>query len=546
MNISLIFFQIALTLKTLKMPRSLSSSTQKLPMEALRHLQNLRELDLSHNKLRTMPETSFHFLKKLKVLLLHDNILDMILKGTFQGDIHSTLETISLSFNNIRTISQHTFVDLPSLEQLHLDDNKIDSLERRSFMNLENLKRLNLKGNKISKIADEAFQNLPEVEDLDLSYNSIKTLDFNIFDQVGTVGILQLNISHNKIVTLEVNPGNRNPGNCNIRVLDLSFNNITFIPGNFFQPTVISLTRLHLRNNMLTNATRDAFGAMPHLEFLDLSGNKLIEVAFDALRDTKNLQVFLASRNQLQEIPVDLFSYLKNLRMVDLSRNKIRFLPEFLFKEEGLEHLDLSHNHLGRMPLGSLSASAASTVTFLDLSHNSIAIVDEDLLSKFKDLRILDLSNNKLVELEPSQFGTLTKLRSLDLSNNQQLIGESNHVFLGLQHSLQHLKLDNVSLDGVPELLLPNLLTLSLGYNSLRSLPPEMATNVSLLRELELRGNDFSLVPGNIQNMGGLMKLGIGWNPIGVLGNASFFGMVEQLHELDLRDLPLEEVEVGF
>lgn len=54
-----------------------------------------------------------------------------------------------MSFNNLKTISQHTFVHLPKLEQLHLDDNKIETLERRAFMNLEQLKRLNLKGFKI-------------------------------------------------------------------------------------------------------------------------------------------------------------------------------------------------------------------------------------------------------------------------------------------------------------------------------------------------------------------------------------------------------------
>lgn len=36
----------------------------------------------------------------------------MFFFNNLQGDIHSKLEVISLSFNNIRHISQHTFVDL--------------------------------------------------------------------------------------------------------------------------------------------------------------------------------------------------------------------------------------------------------------------------------------------------------------------------------------------------------------------------------------------------------------------------------------------------
>lgn len=113
-----------------------------------------------------------------------------------------------MSFNNIKSISQHTFVDLLDLEQIHLDDNQIGTLERRSFMNLENLKRLNLKGNKIANISYETFQNLPELEDLNMSYNKIKLFDFSFFDQVGTLSkMFHVNISHNELVDLTVNIG---------------------------------------------------------------------------------------------------------------------------------------------------------------------------------------------------------------------------------------------------------------------------------------------------------------------------------------------------
>lgn len=95
-------------------------------------------------------------------------------------------------------------MDLESLQQLHLDDNKIERIEKRSFMNLRSLKRLNLKGNKISNAGEEAFQNLPELEDLDMSYNSLSRFDFSIFDQVGTLSMFRLNVSHNKISDLQL------------------------------------------------------------------------------------------------------------------------------------------------------------------------------------------------------------------------------------------------------------------------------------------------------------------------------------------------------
>lgn len=203
--------------------RALSSSIQNVPSEAIKPLGSLEELDLSNNHLKNVPDTAFHFLKKLRKIELQDNMIDIVHKGTFQvtapflikknlsksvifqGDIHSNLERIFFSFNNIRQIQQHTFNHLPQLEQLLLDDNRIESIDRRAFMNLQRLKRLNLKGNRIVTVSFEAFQNLPELEDLDMSYNRLNNFEFSMFDQVGTLSILHVNVSHNKLLDLVTN-----------------------------------------------------------------------------------------------------------------------------------------------------------------------------------------------------------------------------------------------------------------------------------------------------------------------------------------------------
>ena len=65
----------------------MSSSLSKLPSEPLRHLSSLQELDITNNKIKTMVDTSFHFLKELRTLELHDNQIEQIHKGTFQVNI---------------------------------------------------------------------------------------------------------------------------------------------------------------------------------------------------------------------------------------------------------------------------------------------------------------------------------------------------------------------------------------------------------------------------------------------------------------------------
>lgn len=156
-----------------------------------------------------------------------------------------------------------------------------------------------------------------------------------------------------------------------------------------------------------------------------------------------------------------------NLRIVDFSHNRLRSLPDNLFRESGLESLDVSHNYLGKLPLTSLSISSASTLTELDLSWNNIASLSHGgLLSRFKvfffnktdnlknsflqSLSFLDLSYNRLAQIDSGTFRGLSRLSGLSLGHNSQLMLELNGLsFQGLEYSLLHLNLDNVSLSQV-------------------------------------------------------------------------------------------------
>lgn len=65
-------------------------------------------------------------------------------------------------------------------------------------------------------------------------------------------------------------------------------------------------------------------------------------------------------------------------------------------------------------------------------------------------MRRLNLAGNRLIHLEDSNFASLIRLNYLDLSHNDGLLFEDRgRMFLGLEQSLQHLKLKNVSLTTV-------------------------------------------------------------------------------------------------
>uniref|UniRef100_A0A182M164 LRRCT domain-containing protein n=1 Tax=Anopheles culicifacies TaxID=139723 RepID=A0A182M164_9DIPT len=559
------FTDVGHSLVTLRASHGLGSQLVVFPIEAFRKLTALEALDLSNNRLKAVGDTSFHMLRNLVSLELHDNQIDMLAKGTFQADIHTKLMMISLSYNNIKQLFTHTFVDLEELEALLLEDNRIETIEKRAFMNLSNLKLINLRGNRLSKIADEAFQNLPELEKLDLAYNSLSSFDFMFLDQVGSLTSLEVDVSYNKIKTLGMvdnvtdmsGHGNREQQqqqqqqqhqtiiHSNIRSLDFTSNNISRIIPGYFRPTELSLMKLVLRENKLTMITRELFGNMPHLHWLDLSDNEITDLEYDTLRTTRKLQVLLLSHNLLTEVPAELFRTVNNLRVLELAHNSLKYLPDNLLLSEGLERLDVSHNQFTKIPVTALSNMAALSLCELDLSHNHIgAIHSIDLSNKFRSLSWLDLSHNRLVRLEDAAFATLPRLSVLNLSHNDELevMGKA---FVGLENSLIELLLSNVSLSSVPELSNPSLRTLKISHNDLPSIPPELAANMTSLRNLDLSENDLTSVPLITHSLPNLRHLSLSGNPITALSNTSLLGAADTLEHLDIANLNLHSIETG-
>lgn len=98
----------------------------------------------------------------------------------------------------------------------------------------------------------------------------------------------------------------------------------------------------------------------------------------------------------------------------------------------------------------------------------------------------------------------------------------------------------------VPEIPLPSLLTLDLSYNSISILPPEMSSNLSALRHLDLSHNLLTQVPLVTFSLQQLRALHISHNPITALTNTSLLGGAQKLRELDIRQLPLGYFEVNF
>uniref|UniRef100_A0A8D8SNM6 Chaoptin n=2 Tax=Cacopsylla melanoneura TaxID=428564 RepID=A0A8D8SNM6_9HEMI len=540
------FQEVGHSLISLSLSHAFSKEYGALSNAFFTPLSSLKYLDLSYNSLHSLSESTFSDNPELEVVELQDNHIGSIPRGLFTEFNHQRLQQVHFSFNEISHISSQCFSELPHLEKLYLNDNRIGRIDKHALVDLRALEELTLKGNKLRDISYEAFQNIPSLRLLDLSYNEMNNFDFAVLDQVGRLSNLKVNLSHNEILALHKNLSYSDSEGSNIKILDLSHNNISHIGEEYFHPVINTLTHLYLSHNSLSKATRNAFGSLHHLEWLDISANNIFDIDFDSFKNTHRLQVFYIHHNHLKDIPRDLFHGFQQLRIVDLSSNWIRALPDNLFSH-GIERVSLSRNQLAVFPIQPFTQGASSTLMDLDLSHNYISnLQSPEQFSRFKNLMRLDLSYNRIMRLDDSNFATLPHLAFLDLGHNRELAFEpKGRSFIGLDSSLLFLGLRNMSLGQMPELPLSSLLSLSISGNRLSSIPAEIASNLSSLRSLDLSHNDLTSIPMIIHALPNLKTLSIASNDIGSLTNLSLVGGAEQLLELDITSLPLNLFESG-
>lgn len=69
---------------SLKIAHGFSREMTSLLPDVMMDLTSLEELDVSNNYLKTLSDTCFHFQRYLRVLEMHDNQIDQVVKGTFQ------------------------------------------------------------------------------------------------------------------------------------------------------------------------------------------------------------------------------------------------------------------------------------------------------------------------------------------------------------------------------------------------------------------------------------------------------------------------------
>ncbi|XP_054676404.1 toll-like receptor 2 [Grus americana] len=304
------------------------------------------------------------------------------------------------------------------------------------------------------------FLPMKNMQSVDASYNklTINIQDVEAICNFPFSNFLFLNISNNPINSLDTLclPST-------IKVIDLSFTNISRIPPNFAKK-MINLENMYVQGNHFIYTVRpDVPNAVQRFPPGTVRINAISFVRDEAgtpIKSLPNKVKYLKMSNcSIVELPEWFAGTMGELLFLDLSSNRISVLPDL---PTSLQHLDLSNSDIRVIPPSFKSVS---------------------------NLTIFNIQNNKITDMQPEHFPpTLTKC---DISKNKLNA-------LSLTDALEKLEYLNVSGNLItrlePASHLSALTNLDSSHNLISELPDRFGKSLPTLRYFNLSGNKISFL----------------------------------------------------
>lgn len=185
--------------------KSLDLSHNKIshfPNDTFKYLRELKILNICNNKIKNLTKEIFAHLEELKELHLCSNDISVVKDNVFEKlrNVHH----LSLFSNKIERFFSYSFNGLISLKLLDVHDNLLNEMPTQSLVLLTQLEELNIGMNSFFTLGSGAFENLLSLKKLYVSHCvNLTHLSKNVFNELEN--LLYLEISFNpKIKTLDL------------------------------------------------------------------------------------------------------------------------------------------------------------------------------------------------------------------------------------------------------------------------------------------------------------------------------------------------------
>ncbi|XP_035474785.2 toll-like receptor 13 [Scophthalmus maximus] len=329
-----------------------------------------------------------------------------------------TMSRLELRQNKLSNVSLDLFKLCFNVTEMDLTRNKIKNIHENAFRSLQSLRILSLSRNRLSSVP-AATRKLPSLTELDLSFNIITELGCDDFANQTELRHLQLD--GNLISALQ---------KClfkdliRLQVLKLQNNRISNL-NSAFKNYLPNLTKLFLNENELTEIKHEEFSGLKSLQNLSLVENKIKTLEEGCFIGLRNLMDILLQKNNLKEIEINkgCFNDLINLRRLDLRENHIKYensssLPHAPFSQlSRLETLAIPSQHRrlkSYLPRNFLQG--LTNLLFFNSRNIQLLALHKDMFNDTPQLQTLDISSNELMDLSPDLFSPIQNLKSLYIS----------------------------------------------------------------------------------------------------------------------------------
>ncbi|KAI0058114.1 PP2C-domain-containing protein [Artomyces pyxidatus] len=318
----------------------------------------LEEFLINHNAVHALDLSSGPYMRKIDVS--HNDITQVSLILGPVGQIPATLTTLNVSHAKLSSLDDDILAHLNSLENLILDcnnfrfipetlgdlsrlvtlscsDNSLDALPA-SIGRLQKLERLDVHNNNLLEIPSSIW-NCASLMRINMTSNLISTLQppaavppLSSSPPTGnslTVG--DLSMSTTSLLVSERKISSASSMNSLLRSLP---------------PLVHSLERLYLGENRLSDDALPFLTMLRELRVLNLSFNDIQEMPRSFFRDMTKLEELYMSGNKLASLPTEDLHRLTRLEVMFLNGNRLQTLPQELGKVPSLIVLDVGSNAL--------------------------------------------------------------------------------------------------------------------------------------------------------------------------------------------------------
>ncbi len=194
------------------------------------------------------------------------------------------------------------------------------------------------------------------------------------------------------------------------RETDLSYNNITILPGMGFNG-LIQITELNLEYNQIWKIENNAFLNLNNMEKLLLNNNEILEIQTGAFRGLNGkLRMVILRKNSIRQITTwTINQNFKRVTDLDLGQNQIETIDDFAFQYmEGLKRLSLDSNDLATINANTFAG--LKSLIDLHLGWNHITSISLGAFDHLVSLKTLRLHGNGLTSLNFELFEQLPRL----------------------------------------------------------------------------------------------------------------------------------------